>query len=93
VPSTVEKKCSRCGEPFSCQQEAGCWCATMRLDPTTLAELGARFSDCLCEAGQVHSRTQLSGDAVYRHESSKVLNNVMRDYQPIWRIRSRMSPL
>jgi hypothetical protein len=27
------------------------------------------------------------------YESSKVLNNVMRDYQPIWRIRSRMSPL
>jgi hypothetical protein len=35
----------------------------------------------------------LSGDAVYRCESSKVLNNVMRNYQPIWRIRSRMSPL
>ncbi len=33
------------------------------------------------------------GNAVYRLESSKVLNNVMRDYQPIWRIRSRMSPL
>jgi hypothetical protein len=26
-------------------------------------------------------------------EPSLVLNNVMRDYQPIWRIRSRMSPL
>jgi hypothetical protein len=25
--------------------------------------------------------------------SSLVLNNVMRDYQPIWRIRSRISPL
>ena len=25
--------------------------------------------------------------------SSKVLKNVMRDYQPTWRIRSRMSPL
>src|SRR5579859_5207893 len=36
---------------------------------------------------------QLSSDAVYRYESSKVLINVMRDYQPIWRIRSRMSPL
>jgi hypothetical protein len=44
-------------------------------------------------AGQVRSRTHLSGDVVYRYESSKVLNNVLRDYQPIWRIRSRMSPL
>jgi cysteine-rich CWC protein len=50
MPATVEKKCSRCGEPFSCQQEAVCWCATMRLDPATLAELRARFSDCLCQA-------------------------------------------
>jgi hypothetical protein len=33
------------------------------------------------------------GDAVYRFGSSKVLSDVMRDYQPIWRIRSRMSPL
>ncbi len=49
VSATVEKKCLRCGEPFSCQQEAGCWCATMRLDPATLAELRTRFSDCLCE--------------------------------------------
>jgi len=29
----------------------------------------------------------------YHYESSKVLNNVLRDYQPIWRIRSWMSPL
>jgi hypothetical protein len=49
MPATVEKKCSRCGAPFSCQQEAGCWCTTMYLDPATLAELRARFSDCLCE--------------------------------------------
>jgi hypothetical protein len=43
--------------------------------------------------GQVRSCTHLSGDAIYRYESSKVLNHVMRDYQPIWRIRSWMSPL
>ena len=30
---------------------------------------------------------------VYRYESSKVLKNVLRDHQPNWRIRSRMSPL
>jgi hypothetical protein len=33
------------------------------------------------------------GDSVYRYESSKILNKVMRGYQPIWRIRSWMSPL
>jgi len=30
---------------------------------------------------------------ISRPESSKVLWNVMRDYQPAWRIRSRMSSL
>jgi hypothetical protein len=29
---------------------------------------------------------------IYRYEA-QVLKNVMRDYQPAWRIRSRMSPL
>jgi hypothetical protein len=32
--------------------------------------------------GQVRSHTHFSGDAVYRYESSKVLKNVLRDYQP-----------
>ena len=50
VPTIVEKKCSRCGVPFNCKQEAGCWCAAMHLDPAVLAELRTRFSDCLCEA-------------------------------------------
>jgi hypothetical protein len=36
---------------------------------------------------------EMSDDAVYSHESSKVLSDVLRDYQPIWRILSRMSPL
>jgi len=35
----------------------------------------------------------LSGHAPYHYESPKLLNNVMRDYQPICRIRSWMSPL
>ena len=35
----------------------------------------------------------LSGDDVYRYEPSKVLHSVMRDYQPIWRMRSWMSAL
>jgi hypothetical protein len=49
VPTNVEKKCSRCGEAFLCKQEAGCWCASVRVDPAMLAELRARFADCLCE--------------------------------------------
>jgi hypothetical protein len=36
---------------------------------------------------------QPSGNPVLGHESSKALKKVMRGYQPIWRIRSRMSPL
>src|SRR3981081_1412614 len=49
VTTIIEKKGSCCGEQFKCKQEAGCWCATVRLDPAMLAELRARFSDCLCE--------------------------------------------
>jgi Cysteine-rich CWC len=49
VRTDVEKKCSRCGGKFSCKQEAGCWCATVRVEPAMLAELRARYADCLCE--------------------------------------------
>jgi hypothetical protein len=42
---------------------------------------------------QLRSGAHLSGDAVYRYESSEALINVMRDYQPIWRIRSWISSL
>jgi hypothetical protein len=42
---------------------------------------------------QVRSRAHLPGDGVYRREFSKFLKNVTRDYQPIWRIRSKISPL
>jgi hypothetical protein len=49
VRTDVEKKCPRCGERFSCKQEAGCWCATVRVEPAMLAELRARYADCLCE--------------------------------------------
>jgi len=50
VPTNVEKKCPHCGESFTCKQEAGCWCATLRLESATLAQLRARYADCLCEA-------------------------------------------
>jgi hypothetical protein len=49
LSTDVEKKCSRCGEAFSCKQGAGCWCAGVRVEPTMLTELRARFADCLCE--------------------------------------------
>jgi len=50
VPTDIEKKCSRCGERFQCKQEAGCWCASLHVEPATLLELRARYIDCLCEA-------------------------------------------
>jgi hypothetical protein len=49
VSTSVEKKCSRCGAVFSCRQEAGCWCAGVRVEAAILAELRARYADCLCE--------------------------------------------
>ena len=50
VPTEVEKKCARCGERFRCKQEAGCWCASLHVEPAMLSELRARYVDCLCEA-------------------------------------------
>ena len=49
VPTEVEKKCARCGDAFRCKQEAGCWCASVHVQRATLAEIRARFADCLCE--------------------------------------------
>ena len=49
MPTNVQKNCSRCGESFSCMQENGCWCASLRLESAILAELRARYTDCLCE--------------------------------------------
>ena len=50
VSTNVEKRCPRCGGEFSCKQEAGCWCANVRVEPAILAELRARYANCLCEA-------------------------------------------
>ncbi len=50
VPMEVEKKCARCGDAFRCKQEAGCWCASVHMERAMLAEIRARFADCLCEA-------------------------------------------
>ena len=50
VSTEVGKTCSRCGNVFRCKQEAGCWCAAVQVERAMLAEIQARFADCLCEA-------------------------------------------
>jgi hypothetical protein len=40
-----------------------------------------------------HFPVSVTGHVPYHYESSKLLNNVLRDYQPNCRIRSWMSPL
>ena len=46
--------CPRCGAAFACgvgaDRGAPCFCASIPLDATRLAELRARYSDCLCAA-------------------------------------------
>ena len=46
--------CPRCGAPFGCgvgaDRSTPCFCASIPLDAARLAELRARFSDCLCAA-------------------------------------------
>ena len=49
MPSTLEKKCPRCGEALTCHQEAGCWCTAVTLNSEILKSLRARYVDCLCE--------------------------------------------
>ena len=44
--------CPRCGATFACgvgaDRAAPCFCAAIPLAPQRLAELRARYSDCLC---------------------------------------------
>ena len=46
--------CPRCGGPFACGAGADratpCFCVGFALGPERLAELRARWSDCLCAA-------------------------------------------
>jgi hypothetical protein len=45
----MEKKCSKCQEIFTCQNEAsGCWCENVPLTTETLDYLKAHFDNCLC---------------------------------------------
>jgi hypothetical protein len=44
-----QKICEACGQPFACSaSEAACWCEQVSLGVEARAELGAKFSDCLC---------------------------------------------
>lgn len=46
--------CPRCGGPFACgvgaDRATPCWCAAVDLGKERLAELRARYPDCLCAA-------------------------------------------
>jgi hypothetical protein len=43
--------CESCGGEFKCGASlSGCWCAEVKLDEATRAELRARFRRCLCRA-------------------------------------------
>ena len=46
-PAAQRKTCSACGDTFPCLP-GGCWCAALRLSPTTLRELRAKYDNCLC---------------------------------------------
>jgi hypothetical protein len=39
--------CARCGTPFECSLEGGCWCAA---EPYRLPMTNAAVEDCLCPA-------------------------------------------
>jgi len=47
-----EARCPRCGGPFACGVGADpatpCFCVSITLGPERLAELRARYRDCLC---------------------------------------------
>jgi hypothetical protein len=47
----MQKNCNKCGAVFNCTNEnAGCWCGHVQLDPATLIQLKKAFGDCLCPA-------------------------------------------
>jgi Cysteine-rich CWC len=45
----TQKKCGACGELFACGAPGpDCWCEVVKLSPAALAQLRARYADCLC---------------------------------------------
>ena len=54
APGWRATTCPRCGGPFACgvgaDRATPCFCVSMPLDAERLAELRAKWSDCLCAA-------------------------------------------
>ena len=52
APGWRATTCPRCGGPFACgvgaDRAAPCFCVSFALDAERLAELRAKWSDCLC---------------------------------------------
>jgi Cysteine-rich CWC len=49
-PAPQDSRCPRCGRGFHCgvNDAAPCVCTTLRLSASTLSDLRARHSGCLC---------------------------------------------
>lgn len=45
----AQKRCSKCGVEFTCcNEQRGCWCETLTLEPAVLKELKKNYDNCLC---------------------------------------------
>lgn len=50
IPHSIEKKCPRCGQVFSCVTNDHCWCdEEIELSRKTLKHLRLNYIDCLCK--------------------------------------------
>jgi Cysteine-rich CWC len=46
-----QKNCERCKAVFACGAHSeACWCESVELSSSVLADLRVRFDDCLCPA-------------------------------------------
>ena len=52
MSAQTSDRCPRCGGDFHCgaNDAAPCACTALKLDETTLADLRARYTGCLCLA-------------------------------------------
>lgn len=41
-------KCGRCGVAFTCDVGEACWCHRVAVPAEALAEMRAKYDDCLC---------------------------------------------
>jgi hypothetical protein len=44
----MQKICGHCSRSFSCKQETGCWCGSVKLDAAQLAWIKQTYDNCLC---------------------------------------------